>query len=283
LIFIDAGKLKTIIRYSKIGEFFLGQYELASSPKTCKLTLNVTIGDQIEKFLCFVPQDKTGDQAKHNCEVNGMRLYEAKSSPESFGALPNLARIKLGSSSHAEVYVAGRKATQCATFKGNGRMGYVPCRFYSFSVCEYFEVKVEIKCESYHKNWNSDPLIDVAGITSPQTCFYGSAIDIANTFLSVTTTVAKESIIGLDMATNAGVKFLPSKLAENFPNLQKIDCSSCSISSIPKKNFEGLSKLKYLSLNVVSYPSLDFAIFSPLPSLKTINMSMFWWLVVEFQ
>jgi Leucine-rich repeat (LRR) protein len=53
----------------------------------------------------------------------------------------------------------------------------------------------------------------------------------------------------LTLSNNDKIKFLPSKVAENFPNLLGYRASGCGIKKISKQDFTGLSKLKWLFLS----------------------------------
>jgi Leucine-rich repeat (LRR) protein len=81
--------------------------------------------------------------------------------------------------------------------------------------------------------------------------------------------------LALDFDGNVGVRYLPVKVHENFPNLLVLYAASCKISEISKANFEQLFKLKYLNLFDNQIETIPDGTFDDLIVLVSISLSEF--------
>jgi Leucine-rich repeat (LRR) protein len=84
-----------------------------------------------------------------------------------------------------------------------------------------------------------------------------------------------ESINGLSFPANKKVEFLPTKIANVFPNLEAFSAYACSIREISKENFVGLSKLEFLDLHYNQIKTIRSGTFEGLSSLKAVHLCKF--------
>lgn len=82
---------------------------------------------------------------------------------------------------------------------------------------------------------------------------------------------ANMGIIRFD--NNKKISYLPTKIAEKFPNVNKIYASSCSIKEVSNENFKSLSKLKALFLGNNEITKINKNTFEGLTSLEALGLS----------
>lgn len=69
------------------------------------------------------------------------------------------------------------------------------------------------------------------------------------------------------------VKYIPLKICNFFPNLEKFDIYTNSIVEIHKENFEGCPKIKYIYLRNLKFTKFDDDLFSNLPLLMEVSVT----------
>lgn len=79
-------------------------------------------------------------------------------------------------------------------------------------------------------------------------------------------------MVGLTFHGNKKISFLPSKVADSFPNLLGYNVGSCSIRTISKDSFVHLSKLKELYLDSNKIETVSSDSFEGLTSLQLIAL-----------
>lgn len=135
-----------------------------------------------------------------------------------------------------------------------------------------------IQCESYNKryyeNQDSD-YISIEGIADPQTCVYKQPINDLRTMLSVTSAVAKENIVLLDIDHTQNSKYLPVYAGREFPNLSKYNAENRGVIRISKDNFFGMKKIRFIDLDNNRITSLTQDVFAGLTALERIDLGEF--------
>lgn len=228
-------------------------------------------GDFVTQTLCYVKQHRTSYQARQICEGRGMRLAQPNSSPSVLAAVIAFAASDL-KSPRAEVFVSGRTGGRCQALTGDGKLKNMGCAIPSHFLCEFFQPITALQCSSYNTRDVGDPLVNSAGISSPQTCAFTGTIANIYATLSTTSSVAKERVVIVSFISNTNVAHLPAKLSENFPNLYLLQAPGCRITKILPQQFQGLSKLTLLDVSGNLLTTIDSNVFKLLPMLKLLNI-----------
>lgn len=113
---------------------------------------------------------------------------------------------------------------------------------------------------------------DWSGIRTLKTCYIQTTTRIDSR--DVTIASSDVNIKGLALWYNKGIKFLPIRLKEAFPNLMGLSAYGCSLTEISYENFAGLSKLEYLNLGANLIEKINDDTFKDLTSLKRLDSGM---------
>lgn len=122
----------------------------------------------------------------------------------------------------------------------------------------------EIKCETIEVDSDWPTLVNLCNMTK------------------TTSIPSKDYMISSEADTNMGIirfdnnkkiSYLPIKIAETFPNINKIYASSCSIKEVSNENFKNLSKLKFLFLGNNEIKKISRNTFEGLTSLESLGLS----------
>lgn len=113
---------------------------LALPPKFCEFTADVVKSGVYDKSICVDSFISTYDDAKANCEQNGMRLLSLDST-EASSAIISLATSKLPKFLEFVMFVAGKSGVNsCSTFYnlgGSFKQGNSSCDAVLQSTCEF--------------------------------------------------------------------------------------------------------------------------------------------------
>lgn len=102
-----------------------------------------------------------------------------------------------------------------------------------------------------------------------QTCKVATSLIISeDTALST----RNETVKGIDFWGNKGIKFLPVKVSESFPNLLAYGAGMCSLTKISKANFKNMSKLKVLFLYRNQITTINSDTFEDLVALEWLDL-----------
>jgi hypothetical protein len=111
-------------------------------PSFCETTGDVMKGSVYVKSFCVDSSISTYQEAKDNCEANGMRLYQL-SSPEATDAILAYANDKLKTFTDVAVFVDGKTGTECSVISNSGgsfKNEMKDCTSVIQNVCEYKKI-----------------------------------------------------------------------------------------------------------------------------------------------
>jgi Leucine-rich repeat (LRR) protein len=131
------------------------------------------------------------------------------------------------------------------------------------TLCSFNVSAFEVACDTLENyDWS---------IGTKKTCFIRSTAIPAVGF-EISSKI-DESVGGIDLQDNTGVKFLPENVAKKFPKLIIYNAAFCWIQEVSKENFKNLLRLQKLYLNNNQIKKISINTFEDLTELEVLYLS----------